>query len=100
MHRAGFAKSGEKSHELRHHDQRPRRGFRHAQAVEHFAGPEPAEGADRLLRMAETTRSEEHTSELQSLMRISYAVFCLEKNNTQAQNSSARTAQFQETPAH
>src|SRR3546814_7096030 len=26
-------------------------------------------------------RSEEHTSELQSLMRISYAVFCLQKNN-------------------
>src|SRR3546814_7433873 len=28
-----------------------------------------------------TARSEEHTSELQSLMRISYAVFCLKKNN-------------------
>src|SRR3546814_10154732 len=27
-------------------------------------------------------RSEEHTSELQSLMRISYAVFCLKKNRT------------------
>src|SRR3546814_9815209 len=27
------------------------------------------------------SRSEEHTSELQSLMRISYAVFCLKKNN-------------------
>src|SRR3546814_4995147 len=33
-------------------------------------------------------RSEEHTSELQSLMRISYAVFCLKKkkNNKQDQN--------------
>src|SRR3546814_3684782 len=29
------------------------------------------------------TRSEEHTSELQSLMRISYAVFCLKKKKTQ-----------------
>src|SRR3546814_5222220 len=29
-----------------------------------------------------TTRSEEHTSELQSLMRISYAVFCLKKKTT------------------
>src|SRR3546814_8007356 len=29
----------------------------------------------------ESGRSEEHTSELQSLMRISYAVFCLKKNN-------------------
>src|SRR3546814_8911407 len=28
-----------------------------------------------------TERSEEHTSELQSLMRISYAVFCLKKKN-------------------
>src|SRR3546814_2281359 len=37
--------------------------------------------------MAKSLRSEEHTSELQSLMRISYAVFCLKKkksqNNTQ-----------------
>src|SRR3546814_4222314 len=32
-------------------------------------------------------RSEEHTSELQSLMRISYAVFCLKKKNT---HSSAK----------
>src|SRR3546814_10180194 len=29
-----------------------------------------------------TTRSEEHTSELQSLMRTSYAVFCLQKKHT------------------
>src|SRR3546814_934505 len=35
-----------------------------------------------LLRMSgEAMRSEEHTSELQSLMRISYAVFCLKKQN-------------------
>src|SRR3546814_3646090 len=32
-------------------------------------------------------RSEEHTSELQSLMRISYAVFCLKKKNKPNQNS-------------
>src|SRR3546814_2063010 len=31
------------------------------------------------------TRSEEHTSELQSLMRISYAVFCLKKKKTLTQ---------------
>src|SRR3546814_8372264 len=30
----------------------------------------------------DASRSEEHTSELQSLMRISYAVFCLKKKNT------------------
>src|SRR3546814_4599069 len=49
-------------------------------------------------------RSEEHTSELQSLMRISYAVFCLKKKNTQkntkrhslydTQHSSQRHTQY------
>src|SRR3546814_2793734 len=33
-------------------------------------------------------RSEEHTSELQSLMRISYAVFCLKKKNTTQHSST------------
>src|SRR3546814_4424965 len=33
-------------------------------------------------------RSEEHTSELQSLMRISYAVFCLKKNKTTKQSAT------------
>src|SRR3546814_3847232 len=33
-------------------------------------------------RVSSCKRSEEHTSELQSLMRISYAVFCLKKKNT------------------
>src|SRR3546814_4099313 len=32
-------------------------------------------------------RSEEHTSELQSLMRISYAVFCLKKKNSNTNNT-------------
>src|SRR3546814_1780510 len=36
------------------------------------------------------TRSEEHTSELQSLMRISYAVFCLKKKKTQQNNRQAK----------
>src|SRR3546814_8140018 len=34
-----------------------------------------------LYRVGQDARSEEHTSELQSLMRISYAVFCLKKKN-------------------
>src|SRR3546814_3095387 len=46
--------------------------------IELIGTPDFAEGADR---------SEEHTSELQSLMRISYAVFCLKKkkHNTHKQ---------------
>src|SRR3546814_5334863 len=41
------------------------------------------------------TRSEEHTSELQSLMRISYAVFCLKKKTTRNNHDtkSARKTQ-------
>src|SRR3546814_3370543 len=35
-------------------------------------------------------RSEEHTSELQSLMRISYAVFCLTKKKNQLQSTTCR----------
>src|SRR3546814_19284195 len=40
----------------------------------------PARVARRLIR-ARSLRSDEHTSELQSIMRISYAVFCLNKKN-------------------
>src|SRR3546814_1851607 len=36
-------------------------------------------------------RSEEHTSELQSLMRISYAVFCLKKKKKQIHNDKQKT---------
>src|SRR3546814_2280870 len=36
-------------------------------------------------------RSEEHTSELQSLMRISYAVFCLKKKNTHTRRQQSKT---------
>src|SRR3546814_1476253 len=63
--------------------------------VKHFAAiTKPADvGAllraiDGYMRLCNRIRSEEHTSELQSLMRISYAVFCLKKknNNTQEEN--------------
>src|SRR3546814_10205584 len=53
----------------------------------------------RALREAQpTARSEEHTSELQSLMRISYAVFCLKKkhnNNTTTVKDYKRPIQHQ-----
>src|SRR3546814_8677614 len=45
----------------------------------HAVGDDQPTYALRLIK-----RSEEHTSELQSLMRISYAVFCLKKKKTQA----------------
>src|SRR3546814_4798260 len=42
---------------------------------------------DARLRAEPGFRSEEHTSELQSLMRISYAVFCLKKKNSSSNTS-------------
>src|SRR3546814_1315308 len=52
----------------------------------------PMTGADMSARPI-AGRSEEHTSELQSLMRISYAVFCLKKkkNNSQQKHSDHYT---------
>src|SRR3546814_2389512 len=43
--------------------------------------PQPSGG-----RPSTSSRSEEHTSELQPLMRNSYAVFCLKKNNNNKKN--------------
>src|SRR3546814_6613912 len=48
----------------------------------------PAEGEQGLAVALRRIRSEEHTSELQSLMRISYAVFCLKKKKKEATNRS------------
>src|SRR3546814_3114503 len=47
-----------------------------------------ARGAKYALVCEPTTRSEEHTSELQSLMRISYAVFCLKKKKKNTNTST------------
>src|SRR3546814_4499883 len=42
-------------------------------------------------RLFDRIRSEEHTSELQSLMRISYAVFCLKKKQQNNKHTNSRT---------
>src|SRR3546814_2185843 len=52
---------------------------RAARRRSHPARPRRPAAAERLTAMLQSIRSEEHTSELQSLMRISYAVFCLKK---------------------
>src|SRR3546814_3363573 len=54
------------------------------QRVVAFAADRGGIGArgDQRLERGQVPRSEEHTSELQSLMRISYAVFCLKKKTT------------------
>src|SRR3546814_8321359 len=45
---------------------------------------------NRRARRQQRQRSEEHTSELQSLMRISYAVFCLKKKKHKQNNSKTK----------
>src|SRR3546814_5847413 len=45
-------------------------------------------GGERRVEIETTPRSEEHTSELQSLMRISYAVFCLKKKKELTNNNN------------
>src|SRR3546814_5827404 len=46
------------------------------------------------------TRSEEHTSELQSLMRISYAVFCLKKKKNQTYDTQTTSTQSKHKKHH
>src|SRR3546814_6850275 len=68
---------------------RPCHGIRR-DADSHLVAVRDAEGAGNLRHVhglreqldRDPRRSEEHTSELQSLMRISYAVFCLKKKKT------------------
>src|SRR3546814_10109589 len=43
-------------------------------------------------QLPDSLRSEEHTSELQSLMRISYAVFCLKKKNRNTEHYTPKHA--------
>src|SRR3546814_1825167 len=56
------------------------------------SGPTPRSGepltVEEIRAHASFARSEEHTSELQSLMRISYAVFCLKKKKTIQQTNT------------
>src|SRR3546814_4307638 len=54
---------------------------------------------DRRRRPCQHDRSEEHTSELQSLMRISYAVFCLKKQTKQLTNKNITSITMNETPS-
>src|SRR3546814_2126512 len=52
------------------------------------SGPVSGIAASEHLALQAELRSEEHTSELQSLMRISYAVFCLNKNKNTPPNTT------------
>src|SRR3546814_4902102 len=75
----------ERSPVVDHDHPRPCTAKRRAQLLERdrLARPRLADDRDIVIAGGVFERSEEHTSELQSLMRISYAVFCLQKQNKQ-----------------
>src|SRR3546814_7253450 len=77
-----------------HHPAQARQGQRPSK-------PRLATGCRHVVRRR-TTRSEEHKSELQSLMRISYAVFCLKKktNDTKCRTLPRRGTQKPSTSQH
>src|SRR3546814_5927130 len=73
--------------------QRPRRGDLRIELAQRTGGGVARVGEDLVARFLlarvqlHEGRSEEHTSELQSLMRISYAVFCLKKKHNHIQRN-------------
>src|SRR3546814_9410221 len=71
------------------HDGSPRKDCRSAcdRARQH----RPTQPHARPVHPSVAIRSEEHTSELQSLMRISYAVFCLKKKKTHTNTDQQKT---------
>src|SRR3546814_9435279 len=73
---------------------RAERGKR-ADLGEHKRGPPSATPEKKQIKQPQPNRSEEHTSELQSLMRISYAVFCLKKKKNTQKNNTTETSKTQ-----
>src|SRR3546814_6023634 len=68
----------------------------HRSLPDHGAGnrtscPQAGQARQDSLHHSPRWRSEEHTSELQSLMRISYAVFCLKKKKRHVQKTTTDT---------
>src|SRR3546814_2164015 len=80
LFRSDPQKSAERVREGKQHHQQDARPVCHAVSAKCW-GRQRGWNAKRGERHAHRIRSEEHTSELQSLMRISYAVFCLKKYN-------------------
>src|SRR3546814_6239147 len=67
---------------------RPR--SRRRRALAGYGGRRARDARQAAARRTAVLRSEEHTSELQSLMRTSYAVFCLKKKQTKQENKKKK----------
>src|SRR3546814_2527734 len=89
---------------FRSNDPRLRRGAakeRSHRAIQHLFQPLGIEHSCSAIVssvMGRSVRSEEHTSELQSLMRISYAVFCLKKKKTKHEKYIEQHHEQRQTP--
>src|SRR3546814_1832880 len=85
----GFAIGRHEHQRVRHphHAVEPHAVNVHALAVDAGADPQERDAVAMLGVHVRLDRSEEHTSELQSLMRISYAVFCLKKKIKRIESS-------------
>src|SRR3546814_9142407 len=76
------------------------RGLNEKVELDNYIGSEFFDAVAEVLHWADGMRSEEHTSELQSLMRISYDVFCLKKKKTTNQNPDSRGQQQDNAITH
>src|SRR3546814_8312299 len=70
--------------------------FSFPKAPKYTTGQQAKSPTDEYRPVRLSCRSEEHTSELQSLMRISYAVFCLKKNKTTKKKRTSINARIKE----
>src|SRR3546814_1186740 len=68
-------------------------------AKDFIDGNEPGTGHSKREQQYQA-RSEEHTSELQSLMRISYAVFCLKKKNKNKKTTIHQNTMLEDSTQH
>src|SRR3546814_4100945 len=68
-----------------------REGFRSIEHIKRYTTTGMATDQGKTSNMNGLSRSEEHTSELQSLMRTPYAVFCLKKNTNQQPRHTSKT---------
>src|SRR3546814_10807117 len=97
--REGRAGVGRRAADHQHELVRPREAVGDRLQLSHDRGHQLY--SEQLLRRQslahDPQRSEEHTSELQSLMRISYAVFCLKKKTTKNNTQSIKKGQTNTT---
>src|SRR3546814_1594714 len=68
--------------------------------IRHKVQKAVSQAINREIKVVQILRSEEHTSELQSLMRISYAVFCLKKKTKQKEKLNPDETRIHTTTLH